>query len=162
MTEHYAQRKATLKKLYDTLGDVCRRHLSIASYDTGELQTFGDSGSSYEFPLAYLETITDIQQGERKRSKTYSVALNILDREPQEGARSESVNIADRLEQTFFEILNYLERVEVFGEANIGPASVLVFNDTQDSRLKRLRGEFTIEVEAQDTPLEDLKKIFGS
>ena len=157
MSIYYGQRTSTLQKVYDTLEKVCSAHIAVAEFDCGDLQAFNED---YKYPLAYLETITEVSEGERKHTETYSITLNLLDRLPDSADRKAVHQIHDKLKQVYGEIKSYLERKEVFGNANVSPGSGLIFNCFDDANLVRFRGEFTVTVEAVATDQPDLNLLF--
>ncbi|WP_216689023.1 hypothetical protein [Hymenobacter siberiensis] len=157
MSIYYSQRTSTLQKVYATLEKVCSAHIAVTEYDCGDLQLFS---TEYRFPLAYLETITEVGENQSKNGETYTVTLNLLDRQPEAHNRTTLVQTHDKLKQVFSEIKSYLERREVFGNVNVGPATLLLFNGFDDANLVRLRAEFTVSVDMVATDQPDLNLLF--
>lgn len=155
MSIYYKNRIQPLKALYDKIEAICLKHIAVASFDCGDLDKF--DGDIMKFPAAYLETIVDIQ--ENGRTETYSIALNLLDRKDTDATKEQVILTHDKLKQIFTEIKLYMEQKKVFG-AGVGNASILLFNDFEDERLVRLRGDFSLTVEALVTPVAELVLIF--
>lgn len=155
MSIYYNQRQQPLKALYDKIERICLKHVAIASFDCGDLQTF--NADALTFPAAYLETINQIE--DNGYTETYSISLNILDRQVTDATRTQTILTHDKLKQIFSEIQAYMMlKKKSFG--TIGNASILLFNDYEDARLVRLRADFTLTVEPLATPLADLASIF--
>lgn len=153
----YEHRASTLKALYDKIESICTRHIGVADYDCGDVAQFNED---YKYPLVYLETINFYAENERKNGESYSVALNVLDRQPEAGDRPGAVRTHDKVKQIFSEIKAYMEKRDQFGDANVSPATVAVFNDFDDAKLVRLRADFTLTVDMVVTPTADLDQIF--
>lgn len=159
-TNPFDERAKPLQHLYDTLEAVCLRHPSISMFDSGDEDDFG--GDHYTYPLAYLETINYFSESDSKTLETYTVALNLVDRQPEAQDRKATILTHDRLKQVFSEIKGYLELKHVFGERNVGPADVLVTNGKGDDVLVSFRAEFTITVKTLLPTAQDLKTLFES
>ena len=158
MSRYYSQRVSPLLNLYDKLTAICASHVAISQASFGDLEQMMREENTY--PMVYLETITEIQENSRKNGEAYSIALNILDREVTDGNSRSRILLHDKLKQIFTEIKAYLEQKQVFGEPNVSPAAILLFNDFEDDRLVRLRGEFTIEVDSLVTSVPDFTTLF--
>lgn len=156
MSIYYSQRKQPLGDVYKKIETACKKHIAIAYYDTGELEAF--NSESMLFPAAYLETINQVE--ETGNTEIYSISLNLLDRQVTDGTTEQQIQIHDKLKQIFSEIKLYLEQKSIFGSVNVGNAYILLFNDFDDASLVRLRADFTITVQALQTPVADLALIF--
>jgi hypothetical protein len=155
MSVYYNNRVQPLKALYDKIEELCLKHIAISSYDCGDLDSF--DGEIMTFPAAYLETINEMQ--DNGYTETYSIALNLLDRMPQDATRAQMIATHDSLKQIFSELQAYMQlKKKSFG--TIGNPSILLFNDFVDTRLVRLRADFTITVEPLETTPADLASIF--
>lgn len=157
MSIYYSKRQQPLGTVYEKIENTCKKHIAIASYDSGDLESF--SNESMLFPAAYLETINQVE--ETGNSEIYSVSLNLLDRQVKDGTREQQIQVHDKLKQIFAEIKLYLGQKQVFGSVNVGNASILLFTDFDDASLVRLRADFTVTVQALDTPVADLAIIFS-
>lgn len=157
MSQH-PHRVKTLERVYGILRDACSLHPMIAQYDSGSEQEYG---ADYLYPLAYLETINEIQENDESNRETYSVALNLLDYIPEEANGDTRVQGHDKLKQLFTEIKTYLMQESVFGKKNISGASLLLMDDFSNDKVIRLRAEFTITVKTQVSSLPDIRAIYS-
>ena len=151
----------SLQQVYQVIESVCRAHVSVAHFDSGTESEFGNN-KEYSYPLAYLEEILLIQEGEQKRTHTYDVALNICDQLPKNCSREKRIEIQDGCFRTFLDISQYLTDY-AFGSARVFPFTVAVTPDFGNDDTMRIRAEFRIQVGSPfttRTPRTDLKALF--
>ena len=153
---------STLLTLVQTIERICVAHVGVADFDYGDLQVFNNK--HYSYPLAYLETIQDLQENRNGSEHTYTVVLNLVDRKATAAADSESfqdyVALQDKLMQIFFEIKSVMQLDYFFSKERVGAADLLIFADFADAQTIRLRAEFQVEVESVDNKTPDLAQIF--
>lgn len=157
MSQHQ-HRVKTLQTVYQLLEMACDLHPSIAQYDSGSEQEFG---TDYLYPLAYLETINEVQENDTSNQETYSISLNLLDYIPEDGGDAARILGHDKLKRLFTEIKTYLMLEDVFGKANVSGASLLLMDDFSDDKVIRLRADFTVKVKTQVSSIPDIKAIYG-
>jgi hypothetical protein len=156
-----SEKAFSLLDIYNQVKEVCEAHVSISYFDSGTELEYGNT-KYYTYPLSYLEEVILIQNGEKKRTHTYDLALNILDRLPKDATREERILIQDKCFQLFNEIYQYLTDY-VFGKERVGEFSVAVTPDFSTDDLMRVRAEFKVQVGnplTTKTPTSDLKQLF--
>lgn len=155
------EKALSLQQVYQTIESVCRAHVSVAHFDSGTDEEFGNN-KEYKYPLAYLEEILLIQEGELKRTHTYEIGLSICDQLPKNCTREQRIQIQDDCFRTFLDINQYLTD-EVFGAKRVFPFTVAVTPAYGSDDTMRVRAEFRIQVGSPfttRTPGADLKALF--
>jgi hypothetical protein len=156
-----SEKAFSLLDVYKKVKEVCEAHVSISHFDSGTELEYGNS-KEYTYPLSYLEEVVLIQNGEKKRTHVYDLALSILDRLPKDATREDRILIQDKCFQIFNEVYQYLSDY-VFGKERVSEFSVVVTPDFSTDDTMRVRADFKVQVGnplTTKTPTQDLKQVF--
>ena len=162
MSIYHGQRRATLQNIVERIETICRAHLGIADFDNGNIKVFGEP--NYKYPLAFLEDIIFIEEGEKKVTQTYTVTLNIVDLQPASDDRQAKTQVRDKVFETYNEVKNQLEQEKYpsFGNKRVSPGTLVMTDEFSKGRAIQCQGTFTINCDAVVTPAQDLPSIFPS